>query len=84
MPQSPSLPQSALDGPSLAPPPGVVPNFEDPWNLNEISHMTNAICLLATIVAVLIRVYAKVVCSKRAHIEDCQCLSSPNEKENSN
>lgn len=73
-----SLHQGILDGPALHPPPGEVSNFENPWNLNELSQITNAICLIATTVAVLIRIYAKVGCLKKVHIEDCKWPSPPN------
>lgn len=59
-----------LDGPALQPPPGQVPNFQDPWNLNSIGHFTNVICLLSTTFVVVLRLLAKVSSGKKFEIED--------------
>ncbi|KAJ8131920.1 hypothetical protein O1611_g1703 [Lasiodiplodia mahajangana] len=59
-----------LDGPALRPPPGVVPNFDHPWNLNPVGELTNALCLIVTVVVVTIRVYAISVCTKKIMLED--------------
>ncbi|GAW21085.1 hypothetical protein ANO14919_105980 [Xylariales sp. No.14919] len=64
------IPDAVLNGPSMKPPPGVVPNFEHPWNLNSIALLTNALCLTATILACSMRAYVKLFCARRAELED--------------
>ncbi|KAI0096132.1 hypothetical protein GGR51DRAFT_567477 [Nemania sp. FL0031] len=61
---------SLLEGPALQPPPGVVPNFDHPWNLNTVGEVTNALCLIVTVLVVSIRVYAISVCTKKVELED--------------
>ncbi|KAI1339863.1 hypothetical protein F5Y15DRAFT_71834 [Xylariaceae sp. FL0016] len=67
--------QSALlEGPALQPPLGVVPDFDSPPNRNDLAQATNALCLIATSVVVLIRAYAKLACVKKVEIEDFLAL----------
>ncbi|KAI1272254.1 hypothetical protein F5Y07DRAFT_392111 [Xylaria sp. FL0933] len=64
------IPEVQLNGPALQPPPGVVPDFEHPWNLNSVGRVTNALCLTATILACSIRVYSKLFCSRKIQLEE--------------
>ncbi|KAI0859321.1 hypothetical protein F4860DRAFT_269929 [Xylaria cubensis] len=72
--QSPQIPEAILNGPALRPPPGVVPNFEHPWNLDTIALLTNAVCLTATLLACSIRAYAKLFCIRKVELEDILML----------
>ncbi|KAI1814154.1 hypothetical protein GGS20DRAFT_434774 [Poronia punctata] len=58
------------DDPALTPPPGVVPNFDDPPNKNYLGIFTNVICLILTITLVAARLYFKYFCVKKVHVED--------------
>ncbi len=62
--------EALLDGPALAPPRGVKPNFVDPSNL---SHPELAVLQLtvATLV-VWMRIYTKIRVLKRILTEDCE------------
>ncbi|KAF2968179.1 hypothetical protein GQX73_g5381 [Xylaria multiplex] len=66
----PAEQEKILNRPALTPPPGVVPNFDNPPNQNDAGIATNAICLFITLVVVVLRAYAKIVCVKKLHIED--------------
>lgn len=61
-----------LDGPAIAPPPGVKPNFEHPDNL---SHPELAVLQLVVATAVVgMRVYTKLGVVKIMLAEDCVYL----------
>ena len=67
-----------LDGPALAPPPGVKPNFVNPDNLAhpglEVLQLT-----IATLV-VLMRIYTKLGVLRKMQAEDCEYLFSMSRK----
>lgn len=67
-----------LDGPALAPPPGVKPNFVNPDNL---AHPELAVLQLtiATLV-VLMRIYTKLGVLRKMQAEDCEYLFSMSRK----
>ncbi|KAF2727281.1 hypothetical protein EJ04DRAFT_570519 [Polyplosphaeria fusca] len=67
---SPAQRAAFLEGPALAPPAGVLPNFEMPNN-------GNALCLGVTIpttviaaLVVFLRLYSKISCAKKLRVED--------------
>lgn len=62
----------SLDGPALAPPPHVVPNFENPPNNNPLAHAILAVNLVFSSLFLLIRAYSKIFCMKRVEVEDCE------------
>lgn len=60
-----------LDGPAMAPPPGVEANFENPENL---SHPELAwLQLIVATVVVVMRVYTKLGVVRKMLAEDCKC-----------
>ncbi|KAI0024879.1 hypothetical protein F4780DRAFT_794026 [Xylariomycetidae sp. FL0641] len=63
-----------MDKPALEPPPGVIPNFDNPPNGNIQAHVGVAICLFLVTCAVLVRGYSKVFCAKRVELEDYLAL----------
>ncbi|KAI0538554.1 hypothetical protein GGR58DRAFT_501059 [Xylaria digitata] len=67
---SPAEQEKTLNGPALMPPPGAVPNFDNPPNKNDVGIVTNAICLFVTLLVIVLRAYAKIVCVKKLRIED--------------
>ncbi|OTB17638.1 hypothetical protein K445DRAFT_20107 [Daldinia sp. EC12] len=76
MSESFTIPDELLQEPALTPPPGQIPNFRNPPNLNGIAHFTNAICLLLTILVSIIRVYAKLFSARKLEIEDGLALGT--------
>ncbi|KAH9885698.1 hypothetical protein F4778DRAFT_500096 [Xylariomycetidae sp. FL2044] len=73
---SPEQQEMVLNGPALEPPPGVTSNLEHPPNRNDLAQITNALCLTATCLVALLRVYAKVFCIKKVHMEDYIALAA--------
>lgn len=61
--------------PGLEPPPGVTPNFVNPYNQTAITVTVVAVCLPITTSLVLIRIYAKSRLIKSHGWEDCKLLS---------
>jgi hypothetical protein len=69
-----SMIDAILDGPALAPPPGVRPNFENPDNLShpELAWLQ---LIIATVVVVM-RVYTKLGVVRNMLAEDCESYRS--------
>lgn len=65
-----SMIDAILDGPAMAPPPGVKPNFEHPENL---SHPELAwLQLIVATAVVVMRVYTKLGVVRKMLAEDCE------------
>ncbi|KAI0119751.1 hypothetical protein F4814DRAFT_413144 [Daldinia grandis] len=62
--------ENLLNGPALAPPPGVIPNLENPPQHNTGAHALLAICLILTVFALSIRGYSRIFQSKSLQIPD--------------
>ncbi|KAI0168836.1 hypothetical protein GGR52DRAFT_574068 [Hypoxylon sp. FL1284] len=59
-----------LNGPALPPPDDVIPNFDNPPNKNYISVAVVPLCLTLTLLAVLMRAYARIFCIKKVELPD--------------
>ena len=57
--------------PLAPPPPGVTPNFTNPYNRTWEIHVTSAVCLTMTTLFVALRFYAKVFLIKQTTRDDC-------------
>ncbi|KAI0435493.1 hypothetical protein F4803DRAFT_545391 [Xylaria telfairii] len=66
----PAAREAALNGPAHTPPKGVVPNFNNPQNRKSliIGVVTTGFVLVT--ILFFARVYARVFCQRRVHIED--------------
>ncbi|KAI6084003.1 hypothetical protein F4821DRAFT_271385 [Hypoxylon rubiginosum] len=62
--------EALLNGPALAPPDGVMPNFENPPNKNYIAAAVVPLCLTVTTIAVLLRVWARVFLLRKVGLPD--------------
>src|SRR5262245_8291961 len=62
--------RSLLEGPALKTPPGVIPSFVDPPNQTGLGFGILFMCSSLSTLAVVIRLYANVFCTKKVHIED--------------
>ncbi|KAL9131152.1 MAG: hypothetical protein Q9217_000853 [Psora testacea] len=62
--------KALLDGPAHHPPPGVVSNFENPWNLHPTIILILTLCMIITTISVLIRAYTKLFLFKSTAYED--------------
>lgn len=69
---SPAEQQALLEGPSMKPPPGVIPNLVNPPNKNDLGYgVATASALLCGLLVVL-RLYARAFYHKKMVIEDCK------------
>lgn len=59
------------NGPALPPPPGVVPNFDDPPNSNTMARAVMSTCLAVGSLFYLIRVYGTWFVVKKPRSSDC-------------
>ncbi|KAL8784287.1 MAG: hypothetical protein Q9213_004045 [Squamulea squamosa] len=59
--------------PALTPPPGVIPNFQDPFTLRPYWIVTTALSTLATGILLALRLYTKIVIVKQLRWEDYTC-----------
>jgi len=62
--------------PGLAPPPGVVPNFVNPYSLESIQIVSAVLCLALALLSTLLRMYTKLFIIKTHGWEDCKLLSA--------
>lgn len=70
---TPEQRQSLLDGPALPPPPGVVPNFENPPNMRTLCVAVEITGFLIGTVALCIRMYTRIFIIRRVSWGvDCQ------------
>ncbi|KAI0023351.1 hypothetical protein F4780DRAFT_729424 [Xylariomycetidae sp. FL0641] len=65
-----------LNGPALAPPQGVIPNFENPPNRDAAAQAVNCLGLVISSAVLLLRAYARLCCMKRIQIEDFLALAA--------
>ncbi|KAG9231664.1 hypothetical protein BJ875DRAFT_516487 [Amylocarpus encephaloides] len=66
----PAIQAQIAAGPALAPPPGVVPNFDNPPNLNAVVHVLYAIWFPMVTLAVLGRIYIRFFSMKQGFVGD--------------
>ncbi|KAI0442915.1 hypothetical protein F4803DRAFT_517274 [Xylaria telfairii] len=62
--------EALLAGPALAAPSGIVANFDNPPNRNDIAHATFVICLFFATFSFIIRMYARLVGLRPVKLED--------------
>lgn len=65
--------QRLLNGPASIPPAGVIPNFDDPPNLDIFLYITAALAISFATCAVIIRIYTKHFLLRSMGYEDCKC-----------
>jgi len=65
-----------LAGPASAPPPGVIPNLDNPPNSNKESLALVVVCITLTVLAIAGRAYSRMVIVKRLRVEDCKSCKS--------
>lgn len=75
MATSPEQTQAALrtllEGPAMNPPAGVVPNFDDPANLDIYVTLAITLCVASSTLTVVLRMYTKVFILRVLAWEDC-------------
>ena len=73
---SPADIQRSLNGPALAPPTGVLPNFVDPENVHVAVYVTGILCVFISTLVFWIRVYTRLYIFGETEWEDCKFSSS--------
>ena len=68
--------QKALDGPAMAPPPGVKPNFVNPPNLEKELYIDLILCLTIAVLVVCMRMWTKARLMGKVQIEDCKSCAA--------
>lgn len=58
--------------PAMAPPPGVVPNFENPESLRKWWILMMCMCMSFSTIFILLRLYTKLILIKSHAWEDCE------------
>ena len=71
-PLTPEQLRKLLDGPAAEPPPGILPNFNDPSNLDKYLIVTCVFCVSFATVTLLLRMYTKVYLIRSIAYEDCE------------
>ena len=71
-PLTPQQLQQLLNGPAEKPPPGVLPNFNDPSNLDTAFIITLTFCITFATLAFLLRIYTKIFLIRSVAYEDCE------------
>ena len=69
--------QALLDGPAGKPPAGILPNLENPPNLDTYLVVTVALTLTFGTLAVLLRLYTKLLILRSFACEDCKYARLP-------
>ncbi|KAI1425929.1 hypothetical protein F5Y12DRAFT_713809 [Xylaria sp. FL1777] len=67
---SPEYIATIREAPAATPPPGVIPNYDNPPNDNGLATAVIIASIAITTFAVIIRFYAKVFCMRRVRLED--------------
>jgi len=61
--------------PTLAPPPGVIANFDDPYSLQRYDILCQTLCFTVTTLLLAIRIYTKIHVLRRPGWDDCEQLT---------
>lgn len=56
----------------LKPPPGIKPNFDNPYSLGPYNTLCQAACLTVSTILVSLRMFVKFHVTKAVGIEDCE------------
>ncbi|KAI1489288.1 hypothetical protein F5X96DRAFT_17426 [Biscogniauxia mediterranea] len=73
---SPAEKEALLNGPALAPPPNVIPNFENPPNGSDFSIGITCLCITVSLLLVLVRLYVSWFVCRKLYLTDALLLLS--------
>ena len=60
-----------LNGPALAPPPGMTSNFVNPPNLDHLTIGVFTLCMMLATLTVILRMWTKLFIIRQTALEDC-------------
>ena len=64
--------RTLLQGPAASPPAGVIPNLDNPANLDIYITLCHTLSIFLTTMAILLRIYTKVFILRVLAWEDCK------------
>lgn len=64
--------EALMDGPGMVPPAGVIPDFELGTKRNDRILALYVVCLMLVGIIGLLRVYSRIIVSKKIQLEDCK------------
>lgn len=64
--------QSLLDGPAVTPPAVIISSLDNPPNIDTVCYLTFLLCVSFASLAVIIRIYTKLVLIRSVAYEDCK------------
>ena len=70
--QSQAAIEAIVNAPFMSPPPGVMPTFINPPNINHLVIVTMVLCNTFAAFAVIIRIYTKLFLTRSTAAEDCK------------
>ena len=70
--QGGSLPADLSDYPGMIPPPGVIPNFDNPYSRGETYTVVATIIMVATVIFVTCKLYTKSLITRKLGWDDCK------------
>ena len=62
---------------ALPPPPGVIPDFQDPFTLRPYHNVAASLSLTFVSIFLMLRMYTKIRLVKECRLEDCKTLKPP-------
>lgn len=65
---------TAPPNPGLTPPPGIIPNFQDPFSLQPYTAVDIALCIILGTLLVAARMFTKIWVVKKFLWEDYTCI----------
>lgn len=71
LPPSTSVDVSQI--PALEPPPGLIPNFHDPYTKGPMLLALNAVAIAIMVLFVIFRFYCKIGLQHKLSWDDCKC-----------
>jgi hypothetical protein len=70
---TPEMVEAILEGPAMAPPPGVLPNFINPPSFGTAMLAVEILFLVLPTLSIFIRLWTCIRINRKAHLEDCEC-----------
>jgi hypothetical protein len=67
--------EALLNGPALKPPPGVVPQLDNPPAYRTASTALPVVCLVVATLGLAMRLYTRIRVLRQVNLADCECFS---------
>jgi hypothetical protein len=70
-------PEKMAKTPAGKPPPGVVPNFEDPESTGHLLIIVGSVVMAIMLVTATLRFYTRIFIRRKAAADDCKAFTPP-------